>query len=136
MDADAAREFVRENHRAVLATRRRDGGPQLSPVTVGVADDGLIIISSRLTAYKVRNIQRDPAVELCVLNDGFFGAWAQISGQADIVELPAAMDGLIAYYRGISGEHPDWDDYRAAMVRDQRCLIRVTIESAGPSRSG
>ncbi len=120
----------------MLATRRRDGGPQLSPVTVGVDEAGLVIISSRLTAYKVRNIEREPAVDLCVLNDGFFGAWAQISGHAEIVTLPAAMDGLIAYYRGVSGEHPDWDDYRAAMVRDQRCLIRVTIDTAGPTRSG
>ncbi|OHV37830.1 MULTISPECIES: PPOX class F420-dependent oxidoreductase [Pseudofrankia] len=136
MDVDAARAFVQENHRAVLATRRRDGGPQLSPVTVGVDEAGLVIISSRLTAYKVRNIEREPAVDLCVLNDGFFGAWAQISGHAEIVTLPAAMDGLIAYYRGVSGEHPDWDDYRAAMVRDQRCLIRVTIDTAGPTRSG
>lgn len=136
MDADTAREFVRENHRAVLATRRRDGRPQLSPVTAGVDDDGYVVISSRLTAYKVRNIQRDAAVELCVMNDGFYGAWAQIGGHAEIVELPAAMDGLVAYYRSISGEHPDWDDYRAAMVRDQRCLIRLTIDTAGPNYAG
>jgi PPOX class probable F420-dependent enzyme len=136
MDAETARGFVRDNHHAVLATRRRDGRPQLSPVTAGVDDEGLVVVSSRLTAYKVRNILRDPAVDLCVLNDGFFGAWAQVGGHAEVVRLPEAMDGLVSYYRSISGEHPDWDEYRAAMVRDQRCLIRVTIETAGPNRSG
>jgi PPOX class probable F420-dependent enzyme len=136
VDTDAARAFVRDHHNAVLATRRADGRPQLSPVTVGIDAEGRLVISSRVTAYKVRNLRRDPAVDVCVLGDGFYGPWLQIAGTAEVVDLPAAMDGLVDYYRGISGEHPDWADYRAAMVRDQRCLVRVTIESAGPDRSG
>lgn len=136
MDVQGAREFVRANHRAVLATRRRDGCPQMSPVTVGVDDEGYVVISSRETAMKVKNLQRDPHASLCVVNDGFFGEWAQVEGTAEIVSLPAAMDGLIDYYRQLSGEHPDWDDYRAAMERDRRVLVRITIERAGPSRSG
>lgn len=136
MDVQGAREFVRANHRAVLATRRRDGCPQMSPVTVGVDDEGYVVISSRETAMKVKNLQRDPHASLCVVNDGFFGEWAQVEGTAEIVSLPAAMDGLINYYRQLSGEHPDWDDYRAAMERDRRVLVRITIERAGPSRSG
>jgi PPOX class probable F420-dependent enzyme len=136
MDVQAAREFVRANHRAVLATRRRDGYPQLSPVTVGVDDEGYVVISSRETAMKVKNLQRDPHASLCVMKDGFFGEWAQVEGTAEIVSLPAAMDGLIDYYRHLSGEHPDWDDYRAAMERDRRVLVRITIERAGPDQSG
>src|SRR6202034_308112 len=87
-------------------------------------------------AYKVRHVRRDPRVWLCVFPDGFYGRWAQIEGTADILELPDAMDGLIAYYRDISGEHPDWDDYRAAMEREQRVLLRVSITKAGPNVSG
>ena len=85
-----------------------------------------MIISTRQTAYKVRHVRRDPRVWLCAFPDGFYGRWVQLEGTADIVELPEAMDGLIGYYRGISGEHPDWDDYRAAMERDQRLLLRIS----------
>lgn len=135
MTRDDAMEFVSANHRAVMITRRRDGRLQSSPVTVGV-DDGGIVISSRETAFKTRNIERDPKVTLCVFTDGFFGPWIQVEGTAEIVPLPDAMDGLIDYYRRISGEHPDWDDYRRAMEEDKRVLIRVTIDDVGPSRSG
>jgi len=136
MDIDEAIEYVRTHHNAVLATLKKDGTPQLSPVTAGVDADGRVIISTREAAYKVRHIRRDPRVFLCVVPDAFFGRWAQVDGTAEIVELPEAMDGLIGYYRDISGEHPDWDDYRAAMERDQRVLIRVTVTKAGPNVSG
>jgi PPOX class probable F420-dependent enzyme len=135
MDIAAALRFVTENHHAVLATRRRDGAPQMSPVAVGLIDD-TIVISSRETAIKVKNLQRDNRASLCLLNDGFFGPWAQVEGPAEVVHLPEAMDGLIDYFRQISGEHPDWDEYRDAMQREQRVLIRVTPERAGPSVSG
>jgi PPOX class probable F420-dependent enzyme len=136
MDLERAREFMRVNHRAVLATTRADGRPQLSPVTVGVDEQGRVMISTRETAVKVRNLARDPRVSLCVLNDGFFGAWVQAEGTAEVVHLPAAMDLLIDYYRRVSGEHPDWDDYRAAMERDRRVLVQVTLTRAGPDVSG
>jgi PPOX class probable F420-dependent enzyme len=103
---------------------------------VTIDDEGYAIISSRETAYKVKNLRRDPAAWLCSFPDGFYGRWIQIEGSAEIVSLPEAMDGLISYYRSISGEHPDWDDYRAAMTRDQRCLIRIPITRAGPDRQG
>lgn len=135
MIPDEARAFVAANHRAVMVTRRSDGGLQTSPLTVGV-DDEKIVISSRETAYKVRNLRRDPSATLCVLNDGFYGDWIQVEGRAEIVSLPEAMEGLVDYYRRISGEHPDWDDYRSAMVRDKRVLIRVSIDAAGPTRYG
>jgi PPOX class probable F420-dependent enzyme len=135
MDVPAAVDFVRENHHAVLATRRRDGTPQLSPVAVGVDDEG-VVISSRETAMKVKNLQRNPHAALCVFSDGFFGNWVQLDGRATILSLPEAMEPLVEYYRSLSGEHPDWEEYRAAMRRDQRVLIRVTVERAGPEVSG
>jgi PPOX class probable F420-dependent enzyme len=136
MEISEALDYVRTQHHAVLSTLKSDGTPQLSPVTVGVDDDNHVIISTRQTAYKVRHIRRDPRVWLCGFPDGFYGRWVQIEGTAEIVELPAAMDGLIRYYRSISGEHPDWDDYRAAMEREQRVLLRITITKAGPNVSG
>jgi PPOX class probable F420-dependent enzyme len=136
MDIAEAVEYVRTNHNAVLATLKQDGSPQLSPVTAGVDGDGKVIISTRETAYKVRHIRRNPRVWLCALPDRFYGSWAQLDGTAEIVELPAAMDGLIQYYRDISGEHPDWDDYRAAMERERRVLLRITVTKAGPTVSG
>jgi PPOX class probable F420-dependent enzyme len=126
MDIDDAIEYVRTHHHAVLATLKKDGSPQLSPVTAGIDGEGRVVISTRETAYKVRHIRRDPRVWLCAFPDG----------AVEILELPEAMDGLIAYYRDISGEHPDWDDYRAAMEREQRVLLRITITKAGPNVSG
>ncbi len=136
MDVDEARRFVRENHRAVLATFRADGRPQLSPVTVGVDGDGRVVISSRETAYKVRNLRRDPRASVCVIDDGFFGPWVQVDGTATIVGLPEAMEALVEYYRGVSGEHPDWDDYRRAMEEQRRVVVRIDLERAGPDRQG
>ena len=136
MDVSTAREFLREHHRAVLVTSRADGRPQTSPVTAAVDDDGFVVISTRETAMKVHNLRRQPQASLCVLSDEFFGPWVQLDGTAELVPLPAAMDGLVDYYRRVSGEHPDWDDYRAAMVRDRRVLLRLAIERAGPTTSG
>lgn len=136
MEAEAAREFVRSHHRAVIATRRRDGSPQLSPVVCGVDDAGFVVVSTRETAMKTKNLRRDPAVSLCVFDDAFFGEWVQVDGRATVVSLPEAMDGLVEYYRSVAGEHHDWDDYRDAMVRDRRVLVRIAIDRAGPDRSG
>jgi len=136
MDLDQARAFLGDNHRAVLATTRGDGQPQLSPVTVALGDDRQAWISSRETAYKVRNLRRHPRASICVMNDGFFGQWIQVEGPAAIISLPDAMDGLVEYYRRVAGEHPDWDDYRAAMERDRRVIIAIDIERAGPDQAG
>ena len=136
MDLDEARQFLRDNHRAVLATFRMDGRPQLSPVSVSVDDEGWAVISSRETAYKVRNLRRDPRASLCVMNDAFYGPWAQVEGTAVILSLPEAMEPLVDYYRSVAGEHPDWDDYRRAMEQQRRVLVRIGLERAGPSRQG
>lgn len=136
MDLERARDFIRENHRAVMMTRRANGDPQLSPVVCNVDDDGKVAISTREPSMKVKNLRRDPGASLCVLNDGFFGEWIQVDGTAEIVSLPEAMELLVAYYRSLAGEHPDWDEYRASMERERRVLVRIDIERAGPDRSG
>ena len=134
MDIDSAREFVRTHHRAVLATRT-PSGIQQSPVLVGVDDEGRLTVSSRETAFKTKNLRRDPWVQVCVLNDGFFGDWIYVEGEVEVVSLPEAMEPLVEYYRGISGE-TDWDEYRAGMERERRVIVRITPTRAGPDRQG
>jgi PPOX class probable F420-dependent enzyme len=136
VDPARAGDFLRSHHRAVLATLRADGRPQLSPVLAAVDDAGRVLISTRETAVKTRNLRRDPRASLCGLTDGFFGDWVQAEGSAEIISLPEAMDLLVDYYRRVGGEHPDWDDYRAGMERERRVIIRVTITRAGPDISG
>jgi PPOX class probable F420-dependent enzyme len=136
MELEKPVDFVRAHHRAVLATRTSTGGIQQSPVLVGVDTAGRLLVSSREPAYKVKNLRRDPWAQLCVLNDGFFGDWVFIEGEADVVSLPDAMEGLVEYYRGISGEHGDWVDYRAAMERERRVVVRIRPLRAGPDRRG
>lgn len=136
MELERAREFLRHHHRAVLATHHPSGRIQLSPVLATVDADGRVLISTRETAYKTRNLLRDPRVSLCVMNDGFFGQWLQIDGEAEVVDLPAAMELLVDYYRRISGEHPDWDAYRTAMADERRVMVRISITRAGPDAAG
>ena len=135
MDLDQARDFVRSHHRAVLATRGARGVQQ-SPVLVGVDQDGRLTVSSRETAYKTKNLRADPWAQLCVLPDGFFGEWVYVEGDAEVVSLPEAMEPLVEYYRGISGEADDWDAYRAGMERERRVIIRIVPRRAGPDRQG
>jgi PPOX class probable F420-dependent enzyme len=130
MDVEAARRFLEQNHRAVLATYRRDGGVQLSPVLAGLDGEGRIIVSSGEERAKTKNLRRDPRASLCVMKDTFFGGSAQIDGTAEIVSLPEAMEPLVDYYRRLAGEHPNWTEYRQAMKEEHRCLIRITIERA------
>jgi PPOX class probable F420-dependent enzyme len=136
MNLDDAREFIRTNHRAVLATTRRDGRPQLTAVTVVVDADGRAVISSVGGTVKVRNLRRDPYASLLVMNDGFYGEWVQVEGPVEIIEQPEALDLLDDYYRRAAGEHPDWAEYREAMIRDRRVVIRIDLVRAGPNVSG
>lgn len=136
MDLDAARAFIGEHHHGVLATRTKDGGVQQSPVLVIADGEGRAVISSRETAYKVRNLRRDPWAQVCVFTDRFFGDWVFIEGRAEVLSLPEAMDPLIDYYDRFPSENPDWDEYRERMEREKRVLIRIALERAGPDRSG
>ena len=135
MEIEKGLNNVRDNSRAVLATRRRDGSPQMSPVNIAVVDEE-IIMSTRETAIKTWNMRRDPISWLCVFPDKWLGRWVQLQCRAEIVNLPDAMDLLVSYYRALSGEHPDWDDYKRAMVDDQRCIVKFEIEAAGPDIQG
>jgi PPOX class probable F420-dependent enzyme len=132
----SALEFIRHNHRSVLATTRSDGGIQLSLVDAGVDDEDNVVISTRETAVKTKNLSRNNRATLLVFTDVFYGNWVQVEGPVEIVHLPEAMDGLVAYYRQVGGEHPDWEEYRAAMVSDRRVLLRLSVERAGPDRHG
>jgi PPOX class probable F420-dependent enzyme len=136
MDLDEARDFVRAHHRAVLATRRRGGDLQQSPVLVGVDDRGRLTVSSREAAYKTRNLRRDPWAQVCVFTDGFFGPWVWVQGEVDVLSLPDAMGPLEDYYRSIAGEHPDWEEYRESMRRERRVMLLLDPRAAGPDRQG
>jgi PPOX class probable F420-dependent enzyme len=135
MELDQARAFVRTSHRAVLATRS-PGRIHQSPVLVGVDEEGRLTVSSRETAYKTRHLRADPWAQLCVLDDRFFGDWIYVEGEAEVVSLPEAMEPLVEYYRGISGEADDWEEYRAGMERERRVILRITPSRAGPDRRG
>jgi PPOX class probable F420-dependent enzyme len=136
MTPDEARAFLHGHHQAVLSTVRADGRPQLSPVLAAVDAEGRVIVSTREKAMKTRNLRRDPRVSMLILGDQFFGDWVQVEGQAEVVSQPEALELLDDYYRRTAGEHDDWDDYRAAMIREGRVLVRFEIERAGPNVAG
>jgi PPOX class probable F420-dependent enzyme len=135
VDRATVLDFVRPRHKALLVTRRADGSPQLSPVTCGVSE-GRIVVSTYPARAKTVNARRDPRVSACVLSDDWDGPWVQVDGTAEVLDMPEALDGLVDYYRCISGEHPDWEDYRAAMARQDKSLIRITVERWGPIATG
>ena len=129
-------EFIRPRHRGVLLTRRSDGWPQGSLVTMGLGDDGAILVSTYPERAKAHNVRRDPQASMVVMSDDFGGEWVQCDGTATVVDAPESVDGLVEYFRNISGEHPDWDEYRAAMVTQGKSLIRLSIERWGPIAKG
>ena len=138
VDLNALLDFARPRHHMILVTRRRDGSPQLSPVTGGVDAGGRIVVSSYPERAKVANLRRDGACSVLVLSDDFGGPWVQVDGTADVLDMPdpAAEDALVEYFRCISGEHPDWDEYRQAMREQGKSLIRVTPTRWGPVATG
>jgi PPOX class probable F420-dependent enzyme len=130
-------EFLSTRHHGVLITHRAgDAGLQVSPVSCGVDTQGRIVVATYPQRAKVRNARRDPAVTICVLSDDWDGAYVQINGTAEVLDLPEALDDFVEYYRCIAGEHPDWDEYRAAMLRQGKSLIRITIDTWGPIATG
>ena len=136
VDRDALLDFVRPRHHLTLATARRDGRPQLGPVTGGVDDEGRIVISTYPQRAKVANIRRNPTVSVVVHSDEWNGPYVQVDGTAEVLDLPDALDGLVEYFRCIAGEHPDWEEYRQAMVEQGKSLIRITIDRWGPIATG
>jgi len=136
VDRTALLDFLRVRNQAVLVTRRRTGGVQLSPVTFGLDGEGRVVVSTYPQRAKVTNARRDPAVSLCVLSADWNDPWVQLDGEAEVLDLPEALEPLVEYYRSISGEHPDWDEYRAAMTRQGKSLLRITVTGWGPIASG
>ena len=136
VDLDALLEFVRPRHRALLITRRADGTPQASPLTCGVDDSGRLVMSTYPERAKTANARRDPAVSVVILSDDWNGPWVQIDGDAEVLDIPDSVEPLVEYYRNIAGEHPDWDEYREAMVKQGKSIIRVTPRRWGPVATG
>ena len=133
---DELLDFVRPRHRAILLTRRADGSPQGSPLTCGVDDSGRIVVSTYPERAKTRNAKRDPRVSLIVLSDDWNGPWVQVDGTAEVIDTPDSVEPLVEYFRNIAGEHPDWDEYREAMVKQGKVLLRITIDRWGPIARG
>mgnify|MGYP000415606740 CR=1 FL=1 len=129
-------DFVRPRHRVLLGTTRADATVQLSPVTAGVDAEGRIVVSTYPERAKVANLRRDPAATALVLSDEWNGPWVQVDGDAEVLDVPDALEPLVDYFRVISGEHPDWDEYRQAMVHQGKCLIRLTPRRWGPIATG
>lgn len=129
-------DFVRTRHRAILLTTRADGSPQGSPLTCGVDDGGRLVMSTYPERAKTRNAKRDPRVSVIVLSDDWNGPWVQVDGMAEVIDAPDSVEPLVEYFRNIAGEHPDWDEYREAMRKQGKSLIRVTPERWGPIATG
>jgi PPOX class probable F420-dependent enzyme len=136
VDRAALEEFVRTRHHVILMTRRSDASPQASPVTAGLDAQGRLVTSTYPERAKVLNARRNAAGSAVVLSDEWNGPWVQLWGTFDVLDLPDALDALVDYYRSVSGEHPDWDEYRAAMQRQGKSLLRLTIERWGPIATG
>ena len=137
IEIDKAKEFLTQHHWGILATRRKNGNLQMSPVTVGLDGQGRAIISSRETAYKVNNLRRDPRAALCAITSSFHGeGWVQINGNAEVISLPQALDTLVYLQRQAYGEHKNWPEFHERMARDRRVIIRINIENVGPKVRG
>jgi PPOX class probable F420-dependent enzyme len=136
VDRGELEAFVRPRHNVVLVTYRADGRPQLSPVSAGLDSEGRLVVATYPQRAKARNLRRDPRAAACVLSDDFGGAWVQLYGSAEVLDLPEALEPLVEYFRVIAGEHPDWDEYRQAMHDQGKVLLRMTIEEWGPIATG
>lgn len=136
VDRDGLLEFIRPRHSMVVVTTRRDGRPQLSPVSGGVDAEGRIVVASYPERAKSANLRRSSDASVLVLSDDFGGAWVQVDGDGEVLDLPEAMEPLVDYFRSIAGEHPDWDDYRRAMRDQGKCLLRITPARWGPIATG
>jgi PPOX class probable F420-dependent enzyme len=135
---DQLMDFLRTRHRVSLVTTRRDGRPQISPVTAGLDGEQRIVVSTYPDRAKTINLRRNPAVSVLVHSEDWDGPYVQVDGRAEVLDMPGqeAEDGLVEYFRCIAGEHPDWTEYREAMRRQGKSLIRITIDRWGPIATG
>ena len=134
---DELLDFIRPRHQGIVLTTRKDGRPQASPVTCGVDGEGRIVIATYPDRAKARNARRAPEqVAIMILSDDFGGPWVQVDGTAEVLDVPDAVEPLVEYFRAISGEHPDWDEYRQAMIDQGKSLLRITPVTWGPVATG
>ncbi len=136
VDRSALLEFLKTRHNGLVITTRADGVPQASPVTCGVDEQGRIVVSTYPQRAKARNARRNPNVSIVVLSDAFGDAWVQVNGTAELIDAAADVEPLVEYFRCIAGEHSDWDEYRAAMIKQGKTLLRITPESWSPIATG
>ena len=136
VDRDALSDFLRDRHRAIVMTTRADGTVHASPVSAGIDAQGRVVVSTYPQRAKVANARRHPSGAVLFLSDDWNGPWVQVAGRFDVVDLPDALEPLVDYFRAISGEHPDWAEYRHAMVDQGKCLLRLTIDTWGPIATG
>lgn len=136
VEREALLEFVRDRHHMIVTTWRSDGSVQNSPVSGGIDSQGRVVIATYPERAKVYNVRRNPKASVLVLSDDFGGAWVQIDGTAEVLDLPDALEPLVEYFRSIAGEHPDWDEYRQAMTVQGKCLLRLTPTRWSPIATG
>jgi PPOX class probable F420-dependent enzyme len=143
VELDELLDFARDRHHYVLVTERQDGSAQVSPVTGGVDGGGRLVISSYPERAKTRNARRTGRASVLVLSDEWDGAWVQIDGDVEVLDAVSdgspddvALDAFEDYFRCISGEHPDWAEYRQAMVDQDKSLLRITPTRWGPIATG
>lgn len=136
VDREQLLDFVRPLHKVTLVTTRKDGRPQVSPVSGGIDDEGRVVISTYPGRAKTANLRRDPRATVLFHGDDWDDAYVQVDGTAEVIDMPEAVEPLVDYYRSIAGEHPDWDEYREAMAKQGKSLIRITVERWGPIATG
>jgi PPOX class probable F420-dependent enzyme len=136
VDRETLLEFVRPRHKGTLVTTRKDGRPQMSPVACGVDEEGRIVVSTYPERAKATNLRRDPRASILIHSDDWNDPYVQVDGTAEVLDMPEALEPLVEYFRCISGEHPDWDEYRTAMAEQDKSLIRITVDRWGPVATG
>ncbi len=137
MKISDAQDFLKDNHHGVLVARKKDGSLQMTLVSPVIDADGKVIVTSRETTYKVKNIRRNPQISLLVFGGQFHGSnYIQIDGKAEIIPQPQAMDIVLDWHRQIRGEPASWDEVREKTKAERRIAMRITIEKVGPQSRG
>jgi len=136
VDSEGLADHLVGNHKWVLSTTRSDGRPQMSLVTGGGLHDGRLVVATYPSRVKVKNVLRNSNVSVIVMGSKFDDAWVQVDGDAELVDMPEAGDLLVDYYRVVSGEHDDWDEYRQAMSDQGKCAIVITPTRWSPISTG
>ena len=137
MDISEAKGFLKGKEHGVLVARKKDGSLQMTLVSPVIGANGDLIITSRETTYKVKNIKRNPQISLLVFGEKFNGSnYIQVDGKAEIIPQPQAMDIILDWHRQIRGEPENWDDIKKKTIAERRIAMRINIDKVGPQRRG